>query len=111
MHRTLIVARMKPGSARDIAATFAASDRGELPGLVGVTGRSLFQFGDLYLHLIEAERPPGPEIARLTDHPEFRGVSEALTAHVQAYDPETWREPKDAMAKEFYRWEREASGV
>ncbi|MFI1095224.1 TcmI family type II polyketide cyclase [Streptomyces sp. NPDC020917] len=106
MHRSLIVARMKPEAADDIARTFAESDRGELPGLIGVTGRSLFQFGDVYLHLIEAERPPGPEVARMKDHPEFREISRALESYVQAYDPATWREPKDAMAREFYRWER-----
>ena len=108
MHRTLIVARMKPGSAQEIADTFATSDRGELPGLIGVTGRSLFQFGDLYLHLVEAERPPGPEVAKMKDHPEFRGVSAALAPYIDAYDPVTWREPKDAMAQEFYRWQRSA---
>ncbi|MFE0458640.1 TcmI family type II polyketide cyclase [Kitasatospora sp. NPDC058965] len=106
MHRSLIVARMKPDAAEQIAETFAASDRGELPGLIGVTGRSLFQFGDLYLHLVEADRPPGPAVAQLTDHPEFRDVSARLAAYVSAYDPQTWREPKDAMAREFYRWER-----
>ncbi|MEY9966770.1 cyclase [Streptacidiphilus sp. MAP12-16] len=106
MHRALIVARMRPDAAPDIAETFAVSDSGELPRLIGVTGRSLFQFGDLYLHLIEAERPPGPEVAKLSSHPEFRNVSERLAAYVQAYDPDTWREPKDAMAREFYRWER-----
>ncbi|MFC4036469.1 TcmI family type II polyketide cyclase [Streptomyces polygonati] len=106
MHRTLIVARMKPGSAQDIADTFAASDKGELPGLIGVTGRSLFQYGDLYLHLVEAEREPGPEVAKMKDHPEFRTISDTLTAYIEAYDPKTWREPKDAMAREFYRWQR-----
>jgi cyclase len=106
VHRALIVARMKPDSAPEIAETFAASDSGELPRLIGVTGRSLFQFGELYLHLIEADRPPGPEVAKVRDHPEFRGISEQLAAYVSAYDPQTWREPKDAMAHEFYRWER-----
>ncbi|MCZ4123711.1 TcmI family type II polyketide cyclase [Streptomyces sp. H39-S7] len=110
MHRSLIVARMRPDAAPDIADTFAASDRGELPRLIGVTGRSLFQFGDLYLHLIEADRPPGPEVARYKGHPEFRDVSDRLAPHVQAYDPATWREPKDAMAREFYRWERSDAG-
>jgi cyclase len=106
-YRTLIVARMKPGSAQGISEVFAASDRGELPGLIGVSGRSLFQFGDdLYLHLVEADSPPGPEVARHKDHPEFRGISERLQAFVMPYDPQTWREPKDAMAREFYRWER-----
>jgi cyclase len=106
-HRTLIVARMKPGSAPDVAEVFAASDRGELPALIGVSGRSLFQFGDLYLHLVEADTPPGPEVARHRDHPEFRGISERLAAFVLPYDPATWREPADAMAREFYRWERD----
>ncbi|MYV97204.1 TcmI family type II polyketide cyclase, partial [Streptomyces sp. SID3343] len=27
-----------------------------------------------------------------------------------AYDPLTWRGPQDAMAHEFYRWERGATG-
>ncbi|MET7934376.1 TcmI family type II polyketide cyclase [Streptomyces sp. NPDC005322] len=109
MYRSLIVARMKDGSAADIASVFEESDRGELPHLIGVTGRSLFQFHDVYLHLIEADRPPGPEVARMAGHPEFRAISERLTAYVEAYDPETWREPKDAMAHEFYRWERDRS--
>ncbi|MEV5199261.1 TcmI family type II polyketide cyclase [Streptomyces sp. NPDC053720] len=106
MHHALIVARMAPGSAPDIAELFAASDSGELPHLVGVTRRKLFQFGDVYLHLIESEQPPGPEIAKVTQHPEFKDISEKLTAYVSAYDPQTWRSPKDAMAHEFYRWER-----
>ncbi|MEU2671186.1 TcmI family type II polyketide cyclase [Streptomyces sp. NPDC007164] len=106
MHHALIVARMAPGSAPDIAELFAASDSGELPHLVGVTRRKLFQFGDVYLHLIESEQPPGPEIAKVTQHPEFKDISEQLTAYVSAYDPQTWRSPKDAMAHEFYRWER-----
>jgi cyclase len=109
MHQALIVARMAPESAPEIAKLFAASDRGELPHLVGVTRRSLFQFGDVYLHLIESERPPGPEIAKVTDHPAFKDISDKLTAYVSAYDPETWRSPKDAMARQFYRWERDGA--
>ncbi|AWW41250.1 MULTISPECIES: TcmI family type II polyketide cyclase [Streptomyces] len=109
MHHTLIVARMKPGSAPDIAQVFEDSDRGELPHLVGVSRRSLFQFDDVYLHLIEAERDPSPAIAKLAGHSEFRDISERLSAYVSAYDPATWRSPKDAMANCFYRWERNAT--
>ncbi|ATW51150.1 TcmI family type II polyketide cyclase [Streptomyces xantholiticus] len=105
MHHALIVARMAPGSAPDIAEVFAASDSGELPHLVGVKRRSLFQFGDVYLHLIESDRPPGPSIAKLTDHPEFRDISDRLAAFVSPYDPQTWRSPKDAMAQQFYSWQ------
>ncbi|GAA2484503.1 TcmI family type II polyketide cyclase [Streptomyces sp. NPDC059506] len=109
MHRVLIVARMKPESAPDVADVFAESDRGELPHLIGVTGRSLFQFGELYMHLVESETPPGPQVARYTKHPEFQDISRKLRPYIEAYDPETWRVPKDAMANEFYRWEREGS--
>ncbi|KAB1145307.1 TcmI family type II polyketide cyclase [Streptomyces luteolifulvus] len=109
MHHALIVARMAPGSAPAIADVFTESDRGELPHLVGVRRRSLFQFGDVYLHLIEADQDPGPAIAKVAGHPEFRSVSEKLSAFVSAYDPETWRSPKDAMAHCFYRWERDAA--
>ncbi|MFE9775099.1 TcmI family type II polyketide cyclase [Streptomyces sp. NPDC005931] len=109
MHHALIVARMAPGSAPAIADVFAASDRGELPHLVGVRRRSLFQFGDdVYLHLIEAEQDPAPAIAKVAGHPEFRGISERLAAYVSPYDPETWRSPADAMARCFYRWDRDA---
>lgn len=105
MHHALIVARMAPGSATDIAKVFEASDRSELPHLVGVTGRRLFQFGDVYLHLIESERPPGSEIAKVSRTPAFREISDQLSAYVSAYNPDTWRTPQDAMAQEFYRWE------
>ncbi|USQ86882.1 TcmI family type II polyketide cyclase [Streptomyces phaeoluteigriseus] len=108
-HQTLIVARMAPGSAPDIAKLFEESDRGELPHLIGVSRRSLFQFDDVYLHLIESEQDPGPAIAKAVGHPEFRDISERLTSYVSAYDPATWRSPKDAMAHCFYRWERSST--
>ncbi|MEU4151791.1 TcmI family type II polyketide cyclase [Streptomyces sp. NPDC026659] len=107
MHQGLIVARMAPGSAQDIAKIFAESDRGELPHLVGVRRRSLFRFGDVYMHLVESDTDPAPAIAKVAGHPEFRGISERLSAYVSAYDPETWRSPKDAMAQRFYVWERD----
>ncbi|MET9699782.1 TcmI family type II polyketide cyclase [Streptomyces sp. NPDC006529] len=108
MHQALIVARMAPGSAPDIADLFAASDAGELPHLVGVRRRSLFQFGEVYMHLIESDSAPGPAIAQVTDHPEFRSLSESLSRYISPHDPDTWRGPKDAMAQRFYRWERPA---
>ncbi|MBD9733609.1 TcmI family type II polyketide cyclase [Streptomyces sp. H28] len=110
MHHALIVARMAPGSESKIADVFAASDRGELPHLVGVSRRRLFRFGDdVYLHLIESEQDPAPAIAKVAGHPEFRSISEQLEAYVSPYDPATWRGPKDAMAECFYRWERPGS--
>ncbi|GAA2428437.1 TcmI family type II polyketide cyclase [Streptomyces macrosporus] len=106
MHHTLIVARMKPDAAPAIAEAFAASDRTDLPHLIGVTHRRLFHFDrDLYLHLITSHHDPAPTIARTTDHPEFRAISARLAPHVTAYNPATWRTPQDAMAHCFYQWD------
>ena len=49
-------------------------------------------------------------IAKVTEHPDFRDVSERLSSYVRAYDPDTWRSPKDAMAQRFYLWERDPAG-
>lgn len=109
MYRSLIVARMLPGAAPDIADVFGRSDRGsDLPQTIGVRARSLFQFGGVYLHLVEGDLPVQEAVTRNKKHPEFRRISEELGPFVSAYDPATWREPKDAMAHEFYRWERDA---
>ncbi|OEJ22797.1 polyketide synthase [Streptomyces agglomeratus] len=110
MHQALIVARMAPESAPDIAKVFANSDAGELPHLVGVARRSLFQFGDVYLHLIESEKPPGPEIAKVTSLPAFRDISNRLSSFVSPYNPQTWNGPEDAMAHQFYQWARDGAG-
>ena len=103
MHRTLIVARLAAGRRQDVAEAFAESDRTELPWLVGVRARSLFTFHDLYLHLIESDRDPRPVLPELRDHPLFVDVNTKLSRHIAAYSPH-WREPRDAMAEEFYHW-------
>lgn len=109
MYRSLIVARMLPDAAPDIAGIFGRSDRdSDLPQTIGVRSRSLFQFGEVYLHLVEGDDPVEEAVTRNKKHQEFRRISEELGPFVSAYDPETWREPKDAMAHEFYRWERDA---
>jgi cyclase len=105
MEKTLIVARMVPGSEQDIANVFAASDATELPRRIGVQSRTLFRFHDLYMHLIEAEQPLRAAVDSRREDPLFREVSENLAPFVSAYDPDTWRVPSDAMAKAFYRWQ------
>ncbi|MEV8441655.1 TcmI family type II polyketide cyclase [Actinosynnema sp. NPDC051121] len=105
MHRTVIVARMLPDAAGEVAAVFADSDRRSgLPAAIGVRARSLFQFGDLYLHLVESDRPLGEAVSEHRDDPRFRRVSENLRPFISPYQPAVWREAKDAMAHEFYRW-------
>ena len=108
MHRTLIIARMRPGSAPAIADAFADSDTTELPTLIGVRTRSLFQFGELYLHYIEADSPVAEAVAAVAEHPELRRVAQALRPYLSAYDPDGWGTPRDAIGVEFYRWQRPA---
>lgn len=104
MDRTLIVAKIVPGSEDEVAKIFAASDRTGLPQVVGVTHRSLYSLGDVYVHLVETQ-DPGPEsITRGQGHPEFRRISEQLRRFISPYSP-TWRSPADAVAAPFYTWQ------
>ncbi|NUS13140.1 MAG: TcmI family type II polyketide cyclase [Streptomyces sp.] len=105
MRSTLIVARMKPDSAAEVARIFGESDSGRLPHLIGVRERRLFRFHDLYMHYIAAEEEVRRPLAEVREHPLFTDVNERLAAHIAAYDPQTWRGPEDAMAHEFYTWQ------
>ena len=104
MHRTLIVARLDPGPAEEIAGIFAESDATELPHLIGVSRRTLFRFHDLYFHLVEADDDIQPDLYKARSHPLYQDINERLAKHVRPYDP-NWKEPKDAMAEPFYVWD------
>lgn len=106
VERTLIVARMSPDSAPDVAKIFAQSDRSDLPKLVGVRHRQLFRFGeDLYFHLIESGPGAAESIEEVRSHPLYVDINDRLARHIRAYDPSTWRSPADAMARTFYSWD------
>ncbi|OHV36601.1 polyketide synthase [Pseudofrankia sp. EUN1h] len=108
-HRTLIVARMNPSDEQSVAEVFAESDGGELPHLVGVSRRELFAFHGLYFHLIEAEESIQAPLADVRDHPLFVDVNTKLAKYITAYDPATWRGPRDAMARSFYTWRADSA--
>ncbi|MER5648135.1 TcmI family type II polyketide cyclase [Streptosporangium sp. NPDC002524] len=105
MERILVVARMRPSSETEVARLFAESDRTELPELGGAVSRSLFSFHDLYFQLMEVRENAQHTMGQIRQHPEFLRLSENLTRFIEPYDPPTWRSPRDAMAREFYRWE------
>jgi cyclase len=109
-HRTLIVARMNPDDEEAVAEVFAESDAGELPHLVGVARRELFAFHGLYFHLIEAADSINAPLANVREHPLFVDVNTKLAKYIAAYDPETWRGPRDAMARSFYTWTPTSAG-
>jgi cyclase len=107
MHSTLIVARMRPRSAEEVAGLFAAFDKTEMPHRMGTARRQLFAYKGLYFHLQDFEDQHGKErIERAKDDERFVGISADLSEHITAYDPETWRSPADAMAERFYDWSR-----
>jgi cyclase len=107
--RGVIVARMKPGSADKVAEIFAESDRSELPGLAGVKHRSLFVLDDVYIHYVETDEDFEAAVDEIREHPLFKDISRQLDAYIVPYNPETWRSPKDATAREFYSWDPDAS--
>ncbi|MFE1321140.1 TcmI family type II polyketide cyclase [Kitasatospora phosalacinea] len=106
MHSTLIVARLRPGTAPDVARLFGAFDDTEMPRLMGTRRRQLFQYKGLYFHLQDFDADDGGErIEAAKEDPRFRGISADLKPFIEAYDPATWRSPADAMATRFYDWE------
>lgn len=109
MPRTLIVARMEAAAAPEVAALFAESDGTALPHLVGVTRRSLYRFHDLYFHLVEAGDDLPQRLRAVRDDPLYAELNANLGRYITPYSPH-WREPKDAMATEFYSWTPDGNG-
>lgn len=105
--RGLIVARIKPGSEDEVARIFAESDATELPRITGVRHRSLFVLDDIYIHLVETDDEFETAVDKVRDHDLFTDISRKLEPYIQPYNPETWKSPKDATAREFYSWEPE----
>lgn len=105
MHSTLIVARMEPGSAQDVARLFTEFDGTDMPHRMGTRRRQLFSYRGLYFHLQDFDSEDGGErIEEARTDPRFVGISEDLKPFIEAYDPATWRSPADAMASRFYHW-------
>jgi cyclase len=103
--RGVIVAKMKPGSEAKVAEIFANSDQSDLPRLAGVQHRSLYVLDDVYIHYIETDEDFDAAVDEIREHPLFKQISSELDVYISPYDPETWRSPKDATAREFYSWD------
>ncbi|GAA2789721.1 TcmI family type II polyketide cyclase [Saccharopolyspora taberi] len=109
MHSTLIVARMDPASTEPVSKLFADFDRTDMPERMGTRRRQLFSYQGLYFHLQDFDSDHGSEaIDSARSHPLFVGISNDLRPYINAYDPETWRSPADAMATRFYHWEQQS---
>jgi cyclase len=104
MNRTIIVARIEPDAERSVAGIFAASDATSLPHDLGVRQRALYSLQDIYLHVIDFDLDPGEALRKGAQLPGFRKISDDLKPYIKPYDPQTWRTPQDAVAKQFYRW-------
>jgi hypothetical protein len=103
VHQTMIIAKMAPADAENVAAVFGRYDATSMPHEIGVLRRSLYQFHGIYVHLIDFDRPPTEAMRIAQSLPAFRAVSEDLKPYIDAYDPD-WRSPQDAMARRFYEW-------
>ena len=103
--RGVIVARIKPGAEEEVARIFGESDETELPHITGVHHRSLFVLDDIYIHLVETDDEFADAVEKVRNHDLFREISAQLDPYITPYNPETWRSPKDAQAREFYSWD------
>lgn len=103
--RGVIVAKIKPGAEEEVAKIFAESDETELPKITGVRHRGLYVIGDIYIHLVETDDDFAETVDGVRDHELFQDISRKLDPYITPLNPETWRSPKDAQAREFYSWE------
>ena len=103
--RGCIIAKIKPGSEEEVAKIFADSDKTDLPELAGVRHRSLFVLDDVYVHYVEMDDDFQEKVDEIRNHPLFQEISRRLDDHITPYNPETWKSPKDAQAREFYIWD------
>ncbi|GAA3435168.1 TcmI family type II polyketide cyclase [Kutzneria kofuensis] len=102
-YRSVIVARIVPGSEGTVADVFGHYDRTTRPQDVGVIGRGLYSLDDLYVHIIERNVDPKESLGRARGLPAFKQIAEAIAPYVTPYS-KNWKVPADAVAKEFYSW-------
>lgn len=108
MFSTLIVARMEPAASDAVARLFEEFDDTHLPHRMGTRRRQLFHYHGLYFHLQDFDSEHGEQaIEAARSDPLFVQISDNLKEFITAYDPQTWRSPRDAMATRFYRWSAE----
>ena len=104
LKRGVIVAKIKPGAEEEVAKLFAESDATELPGLAGF---AIAACGCSTMSTSTTSRPTRTSRRRWTRSAITRCSrrSARLDAYITPYDPETWRSPKDAQARQFYGWD------
>jgi cyclase len=100
--RNVIVCHMVPGSEDKVGPVFDHYDQITRPQDLGVIGRLLLSYDDLYLHVIE--RKEDPEVSgQRRGLPAFQAIADAIEPYVTPY-PSYWENPSHSVAKPFYSW-------
>lgn len=101
-YRGIIVGYHKPGSEEQIVEAFQRSDATELPHLIGVKSRNVWVQGDIYVHLVEAERSLPTVLKEYGQHPLFQEVKAELDQYVSLIYPDL-----PPSARQIYEWRKE----
>lgn len=100
--RNVIVCHMVPGSEDKVGPVFGKFDPTTRPQDLGVIGRILLSYEDLYIHVIE--RKEDPEVSgQRRGLPAFQKIAEEIAPYVTPY-PSYWENPSHSVAKPFYQW-------
>lgn len=102
-YRALMIRKMLPENAPEVAQHFADHDETDLPRELGATRRTLFRYHDLYLHLIEATDGFPDRLFAAHQRAEFQTVDKPLSRLLVPYVAD---EPsmRQAQAEPFYEW-------
>ena len=103
--RGLIIAKIKPGAEQEVAKLFEESDQSELPRLAGVQAPQPVR-ARRHLRPLRGDRRRLRRGGRHRSRPPAVQGDQREAGRVHhPYNPETWRSPKDAQAREFYAWD------
>jgi cyclase len=100
--RNVIVCHMVPGSEDKVGPVFGHYDKITRPQDLGVIGRVLLSYDDLYIHIVERKQDPAISGQR-RGLPAFEKIAEAIGPYVTPY-PTYWENPSHSVANEFYHW-------
>lgn len=102
-YQALMVRRIQAEDVAAVADVFAEHDRTGLPGEIGITERSLFEYRGLYFHLVQAVDDFRARLHSPRNAPIIQAVDARLKPYLLPFE-EGLPSMSDSQATRFYHW-------